>query len=393
MLFFFHVFFYDAFLIPQRRQFILPRKSRNRDTPHMSATPPSAACINSMSAPYTLRDCLFRTLRRWHCRCTHHWFAIDALPLVQTQSGHRLVSLLLRHYDRYLMGTIDPDVRFRDYQNHVIHVTQGYWGGAPRVAHHWYDRLQDSLRDQRYSDAAHAAGVLSHYFVDPIQPLHTMQCARGRIIHRPLEWSVSEAYDDIVRTWIENDLRAVVQLTRGPGWLGEAILHAARYANRQYSQLVTEYDLKAAAIDPPAGLNDRIRMTLAGLFGLSITGWARVLERAASDAETLRRKPLPNHKLAVPCATALLGIPLQTWIRRLKSHLDVIEVDQLINEYRVRGTLKKHLPAEVDVMHRVAQVYADEMLYRQNRDRVRSATLPFPTEVDRQSDSPDRRAA
>ena len=167
-------------------------------------------------------------------------------------------------------------------------------GAAPRVAHVWYDRMLQSLREDNYADAAHAAGVLSHYFVDPLQPLHTMQCARGRVIHRPLEWSVCQTYDEILRRWIESDIRIVFQLSRGPGWLGEAIMHGARYAYHQYDRLIQEFDLEAAAVYPPDGLNHQLRMTLAGLFGLSITGWARVLERAASDAESIRRKPLPD---------------------------------------------------------------------------------------------------
>ena len=81
-------------------------------------------------------------LRGAACCSTHQLFALDALPLVQTDAGKRLVRLLLRHHHRYLAGATDPDLRFRDFQNHVVHVTDGYWGGAPRVAHQWYDRLQ-----------------------------------------------------------------------------------------------------------------------------------------------------------------------------------------------------------------------------------------------------------
>ena len=339
-----------------------------------------------------LRSWLHRTLRRWHGRCTHHWFAIDALPFVQTRPGDRLVALLLRQYDRYLAGTTVPDDRICDHQNHVIHVTQGDWGGAPRVAQTWYDRLVRSLRQDAFADAAHAAGVLSHYFVDPMQPTHTMQCARGRIIHRPLQWSVCNAYDEILRVWIRNDLRVVVQLSDRPDWLGEAILHGARYANRHYRVLVNEYDLQAAWIDPASGLTDPLRMSLAGLLGVCITGWARVLERAASDAERLRRKPLPDVSLGLPCITATLRIPLQIWLRRLENRLEENEIDELIHEYHTRGRLQRHLPADVDIMHRVARVYADELCYQRQRDRSRRGTVSY-RESAQKRDRPGRRAA
>ena len=321
-----------------------------------------------------------------------HWFAIDALPLVQTKPGDRLGSLLLRHYDRYLTGTTAPDVRICDHQNQVIHVTQGDWGGAPRVAQRWYDRLVTGLRQNEFGDAAYAAGVLSHYFVDPVQPTHTMQCARGRIIHRPLQWSICSAYDEILRVWIENDLRVVVQLSGRPDWLGEAILHGAHYAHRHYHVLVNEYDLEAAWIHPPSGLTETLRLTLAGLLGVCITGWARVLERAAAEAERLRRKPLPDVSLGLPCISATLRIPMQAWLCRLERRLEEVEIDDLINEYHARGRLKRHLPPDVDIMQRVAQVYADEMRFQQERDRLRRTTLSYPGSTD-DRDRPQRRAA
>ena len=188
---------------------------------------------------------LFSILRAAHCQSTHHRIALDALPLVQTDSGERLANLLLKHHHRYLTGAVDPDARFRDYQNHVIHAAQGFWGGAPRVAHQWYDRLQRYLREDRFADAAHAAGVLSHYFTDPLQPLHTQHCDRERILHRPIEWSIHQSYDAILRCWQQDDLRVVFQLSEGPGWLGEAMLHGASFSNRKYVDLLDDYDLAA----------------------------------------------------------------------------------------------------------------------------------------------------
>ncbi|MEM9589655.1 MAG: DUF4332 domain-containing protein, partial [Planctomycetota bacterium] len=129
---------------------------------------------------------LLAILKAAHCRSTHHHFAIDALRHIQTEPGRRLTGVLLRFHARYLAGAKDPDTRFRDFHNHVVHVNEGYWGGAPRVATQWHDRLRRYLRQNRFSDAAHAAGVLSHYFTDPIQPLHTAQSASEKVLHRPI---------------------------------------------------------------------------------------------------------------------------------------------------------------------------------------------------------------
>ena len=322
---------------------------------------------------------LLSILRAAHCRSTHHYFAIDALPMIQTDAGKRLVGQLLHHHDRYLTGAKDPDTRFRDFQNHVVHVNDGYWGGAPRVAHQWYDRLQRYLRNDRFSDAAHAAGVLSHYFTDPLQPLHTQQCDREKILHRPIEWSITKSYEAIYRSWKEDEMRIVFQLSDSPGWLGEAILHGARFANRKYWQLLEEYDLDLAAKDPPAGLNAALRASVGELFGLAITGWARVLERAAADAEATRRCVLPAASLSIPSLLATVRVPLRLWIRRIECTAEQLAVAQLIDEFQRTGTLSENVPAEVDIVHRVIGVYQDERRWRQERERRLASKLTVVT--------------
>ncbi len=207
---------------------------------------------------------LHQIVRAGHCRLTHQLFAIDALPLVQTEAGQRLAGWLLRYYRRYLRGAIDPDLRFRDFHNHVIHVQDGFWGGAPRVAHQWYDRLQRYLRQRRFADAAHAAGVLSHYFTDPIQPLNTAYSQAEEVVHAPLLWSIQRDYQPIYRQWQSDDLRVIFQLADGPGWLGAAMLHGAKYSHQRYDALVQCYRLDAAVNDPSAGIDSQLRSRAGG---------------------------------------------------------------------------------------------------------------------------------
>ena len=127
---------------------------------------------------------LIQILRAAHCHNTHHRFAIDALSEVQSIRGRRLAQMLLRHYGRYLEGAKAPDTTFRDFKNHVIHVEQQNWGGAPALAAHWYQRAVENLGVKNWSDAAYAMGVLSHYFTDPLMPLHTGQSEKESVYHR-----------------------------------------------------------------------------------------------------------------------------------------------------------------------------------------------------------------
>ena len=312
-------------------------------------------------------------IRGFHCHNPHHRFAWDALPLVQTDAGHNLLRLLYRYQHHYLTGATDPDTRFRDFQNHVIHTRDGFWGGAPRVAHAWYERLQRYLRSNRFADAAHAAGVLSHYFTDPLHPLHTHHDRIEKILHGPIDWSLHYGYESILKSWQQNELQVVFQLSTGPGWLGEAILHSARYANRKYETLLDGYDPTRTLDDPLGALSSDARMAMAELFGLAITGWARVLERAAADAEIARGGSLPHFGSTFPTVVAAARIPTQWYSGWSQDRLLRSEIAELLEEWRVTGMVEKNLPVEVDIVHRVIRVRADEKNWnRQRRDRLNS---------------------
>ena len=310
---------------------------------------------------------LWSIIRAAHCRSTHHYFAVDALPLVQTESGERLVGHLLRHYRRYLAGTQDPDRRFRDFQNHVVHVNDRFWGGAPRVAHQWYDRLLRYLRNDRFSDAAHAAGVLSHYFTDPFQPLHTQSCERGEVLHRPFEWSISQSYDAILECWQEDQMRVVFSLSDQPQWLGEAILHGARFANRKRERLLSEYDLCRAVKHPSDGLSVDLRASMAEIFGIAITGWARVIERTALDAEATRMRALPQAGSVVAITDAAWRAPIGWWKRARVYRRERQAVEALYEEFMKLGRLREHLPAEADIVRRVIEIYRQDLQWKQLR--------------------------
>ena len=316
-------------------------------------------------------NALLWILRHGHCHNTHHRFALDAIELVQTEPGKRLAKLLLRYHRRYLVGSTDPDTRICDYHNQVIHVEEGFWGGATRVAHQWYNRLQRRLETGRYAEAAQAAGILSHYFTDPLQPLHTGTTEREALVHRPMERSIYHSYDAIRQIWDDNELRIVFQLRSGPGWLDEAMKQGAVYAHQKYNLLVSSYRFDEGIADPPAGLDPASRAALAEMFGLAITGWARVIERVAAEIETVMQRPLPNFSVTIPTMTAAFWAPRRRWRGRVLSCLERAKIAALAREYRRKGRLEKHLPHEVDVKRRVIQVHREEIVYQVDRERRR----------------------
>jgi len=308
---------------------------------------------------------LHAIIRKSHCLGTHHRFAIDAVPMIRSDAGQRFSAWLLYYNRSYLRGAIDPDVRFRDYHNHLLHVRDGNWGGAPRVAHQWYQRLQKYLRAERFRDAAHAAGVLSHYLTDVIQPLHTISNDREALIHRPMEWSIDQSYDRIMRKCRDDGLEAVIQLSDSAGWLGSLMMHAARYANDRSDELVRRYRFQEGVQDPTCGLDDQSVASLSELFSLAITAVSLVLQRAAEEAELYTGYPIPECQCGWAMIGATMRAPIGLWKKRVRQRSESLSVRSLADEYFRTGNLTQWLPAEVDIKRRVIAIHDDEQRYRQ----------------------------
>ncbi|MEO1526698.1 MAG: zinc dependent phospholipase C family protein [Planctomycetota bacterium] len=309
---------------------------------------------------------LQRLVRRVHAIGTHQCFAFDALSLIEGEAGQRLRRWLVRHYRAYFRGAVDPDVRFRDFHNHVLHAREGFWGGAARVGERWYQRLRDHLRAERFRDAAHAAGVLSHYITDMLQPLHTASDRRESLVHRPMEWSVENCYDEIMAMRREMGLRVEIQLSSRESWIGELMVEAARLSERRFDELVQRYRFQDGIEDPRSGLDPFARQSLAELFAIAITAWARVLERVANECESESGYPIPGCHLGSATMGAYLTSPVAWWRRRLRYRFETTAIRSLAEEYFRTGQLRDNLPAEVDIKQRVIKVYHSE-----RRDEIR----------------------
>ncbi|MGL4550884.1 MAG: zinc dependent phospholipase C family protein, partial [Gemmataceae bacterium] len=116
---------------------------------------------------------LFRVLFAHGCRSTHHKLAMDALCHLRGDKAEKWRNLFLDQHAAYLGGAKAPDAVFKDFRNHVLHVRDGFWGGAPAAAAKWYAATVEALRKENWKAAAYNAGVLSHYYTDPFMPFHT----------------------------------------------------------------------------------------------------------------------------------------------------------------------------------------------------------------------------
>jgi predicted flap endonuclease-1-like 5' DNA nuclease len=323
-------------------------------------------------------DRLITILRAAHCRSTHQFFVLDALPLIKTNGGRRLAGQLLKQYRPYLVGAKAPDKEFRDFRNHVIHVQDNHWGGAAKTAQKWYDQLVHSIRRANWSEAAYNAGVLSHYFTDPLMPLHTGQSEIESVIHRPMEWSVTKSYDRILNRYRRGGHRVLFDTAHSTGWLSEAVTQGAEIANRHYDELIQRYNLESGARRPEDGFDEESIEILAGLFGIAITGWAHILERAAIDANV----DIPTASLSMPSLLASISMPVAWIIRRIESSSEQKAVKAIFEEFRTTGIVTENLPAEVKMVHQ-----------ERERDRTSKAEQGIPGTIpmtDRKQQSPGR---
>ena len=284
---------------------------------------------------------LERVVRAHRCRSTHHFIAFDALSLIEGEAAEGWKSLMLVHHEHLLKGAKAPDDTFKDFKNHVLHVGEGEWGGARAKAAEWYAIAVDLLRRKRWSDAAWAFGVLSHYYADPIQPFHTGQTEAEGVIHRAVEWSIAKSRPEI-------DARIAAQgypqikVPEGLGFVSDMVREGALRSNAHYFTFIDHYDLEAGVADPPSGLDETMRAAIVDLIAYATAGFAAIMTRAIEEAAV---SP-PKVSLTLQGYIETLDIPLRWITAKLEDMSDRATVERMYKEYRKTGKVIRTLPED-----------------------------------------------
>jgi Domain of unknown function (DUF4332)/Zinc dependent phospholipase C len=282
---------------------------------------------------------LERVVRAHRCRSTHHFIALDALSLIGGEQGVAWKAVLLVHHEHLLEGAKAPDSTFKDFMNHVCHVNEGQWGGAPGKAMEWYARSVELLREKKWSKAAYALGVLSHYYADPIQPFHTGQTEEEGVIHRAVEWSIAKSRD-VIDEMIEANGYPDVQVPDGPGFVADMVLEGATLSNTYYNTFIDHYDLKKGVSDPPSGLDDTMRDAIAELVAYATAGFAAIVTQAVEEAAVAP----PKVSLTLQGYIETLDIPLRWITSKMADAGDRAQVERMYKEFQKTGKVVKTLP-------------------------------------------------
>ncbi len=317
---------------------------------------------------------LFRILRAAHARGSHHKLALDALEQLSCPEAEGWRRVFLKHAELYMQGSKAPDNEFKDFKNHVLHVRDNYWGGAPDKVQSWYTNLVDALKGQRWSEAVWAAGVLSHYYTDPIHPFHTAQSEAENNVHRAVEWSINRSYDALKQQGDAEFSTIRAQPGETAEWLREFAIEGAEASNRYYETLIAHYDINKGVVDPPAGLDIVSRKVVAELIRHAVTGFGAILDRAIADAAV---SP-PPVSLTVDTVLATLQIPIKQLMKRMDNKAEGLLVQRMYDELKATGRVEDNLPEDDRA---VRDLFAKEVLadVALRRAEQRAAVLSRPS--------------
>jgi uncharacterized ParB-like nuclease family protein len=282
---------------------------------------------------------LERVIRAHRCTSTHHHIAFNALDLIEGEDGEAWKSLFLVHHEHLLKGAKAPDTSFKDFRNHVLHISEGEWGGARDKATEWYSKAVELLAKKKWSEAAYALGVLSHYYADPLQPFHTGQTEEEGAVHRAVEWSIAKSNDEITAR-IEASGYPEIDVPDGVGFVSDMVREGAERSHPHYQTFIDHYDLDAGVKDPPAGLDETMLEIVADLVAYATAGMAVLMSRAIEEAAVAP----PKVNLTLQGYIETLDIPLRVISRKLADVADKRQVERMYAEFQKTGKVVKTLP-------------------------------------------------
>ena len=143
---------------------------------------------------------LFRIVYAAHANGTHHKLALDALRHLQVHGRATCGSACSWPTPSSTWkAPRRPTTSSRISRTTCCTRATATGAARRRRCSSWYQHLVEALTLQDWPTAVYCAGVLSHYYTDPLHPFHTAQSEAENNIHRAAEWSISQAYDELAR--------------------------------------------------------------------------------------------------------------------------------------------------------------------------------------------------
>ena len=285
----------------------------------------------------------YRIIYATHANGTHHKLALDALLDLNDENAETWQRLFLKDAELFMTGAKAPDKEFKDFKNHVLHPGDEYWGGAPGKARNWYDHLVQALKDENWSEAVWCAGVLSHYYTDPIMPFHTAQSDAENQIHRAVEWSINRSYNDLRAEGLAlADTSTNPIPSKGTNWLEDFVCEGADTSHEYYKELIAHYDFEAGVAEPTRGLKPNARKFVSALLLYASSGFARILDRAFQESGATP----PEVSLTAETVLSALEIPIKWVTNKIADEAERRAVQAMYDELHNTGEVEQTLPED-----------------------------------------------
>jgi hypothetical protein len=309
----------------------------------------------SASTPKGLR--LAKSLiRRAYVATTHQGIAFEAVASLELPEALRWHRLFLKHGPMLALGASAPDEEFRDYRNHMLFPRDSFWGGADTRAESWYRNLVSALGKREWENVAYCTGVLAHYVIDALHPLHTSQSAAENDIHFACDLATWVALPDLQRSARLVSRRGALSVATVSEPL-LAVLHSgAEDAYQNYASLSEHTSLDRAVVDPVTAVDAAGRVVLVEVLATQTATLASLISRAIREAAV----GAPDVGLVGTGIKALLGWPINSVgnARRLRQGRRALSAMQ--DEVRVGGHASASLPDDVRVKR---DAYAKEFAH------------------------------
>lgn len=286
---------------------------------------------------------LFRVVFASAARSTHHKLALDALRHLRMPDAQSWMDVFLRYNASYLDGAKAPDTQFKDFKNHVLHVHDGYWGGAIAATEKWYAKALTALKSHDWEDAVYSIGVMSHYFSDPLMPLHTGQSEDEGPVHRAVEWSVCKSYGELQHI-LDEDQGGYPrwECPTGGDWLAQMVRRAADLAHPHYETVIDHYDLASGTRDPLLGLDQTLKDVFARCLGYAVIGLARIIEKLIEEANV----DAPWVDVTLQGVIAAAKMPFRAISKHLEDVHEREKLQQIYDEFERTGKVIETLSAD-----------------------------------------------
>lgn len=163
---------------------------------------------------------------------THDWVLDQAITLSARHGGASWVDR-----DVALAATDDPDTALHDFYHHVYDTTGKTYGDAPVRIEALFLQAVGELKSGDRRSASASLGLLSHYYADICNPMHTDQTPAEERVHSRYE----DAVDDDTSLPGMNAAWITALEERPSSEEGVRAAAAAAEVNSAYAELVREF--------------------------------------------------------------------------------------------------------------------------------------------------------